>query len=176
MVHQSSKEETTVGDKRSSHPNLNSPLRETSSHGDRPSGFPAAVTVRRLLFGSCRTGFRLGLVLLVIQPMLLILLALLLLQVLQQHFPATLAGGKTPSTGLEGTEGGSTEVHHEVIGLQGSSRIAIEPWRSPEIWISIRERSTSRDEFHAEVVVLGGDLRGSDRPVRWEPGPKWSLL
>lgn len=73
------------------------------------------MTVRRLLLLNLLQCFRLGLVLLVIQPLLLILLALLLLQDLHQHFPATLAGGETPSTGLVGTEGGSTEIHHEVI-------------------------------------------------------------
>lgn len=54
--------------------------------------------------------------------MLLILLAVLLLQDLHQHFPATLAGGETPSTGLVRTERGSTEVHYEVIGLPGIIR------------------------------------------------------
>lgn len=87
------------------------------------------MTVRRLrlLLLNLLQCFRLALVLLVIQPLLLILLALLLLQDLHPHFPATLAGGETPSTGLGGTEEASTEIHHEVIRLQGSSRLAIDP-------------------------------------------------
>lgn len=48
--------------------------------------------------------------------------------------------------------------------------MSIEPWRSPEIWISIREGSATRDEFPAQVVwsleLIFVDLIGSSDGAR----------
>lgn len=73
-----------------------------------------------------------------------------------------MAGGET-STGLAERQQ-PRPVRHEVISLQGSPRIGLQPWRlfgeSPEIWLP----------DWGGIYVLGLDLHRFDRPVRWSQG------